>query len=422
MFSKRVAAISLLVAMLIAPMGLSAGDIVEDVLSGIVKRAIEDEVRDNDPPRRRVIIRRSSTNTTTTSQATREINRETQTALNYFGFRAGTPDGVLGRKSRSAISQYQSHVGYPRTGYLDEYQRDFLMVSYYRAIAGDQTTPGLTPRDPYAARSLLLVYQAQDSGAVPVFQANGGNSSTGFATVSGLPTFMTDDGAQASLSSHCNQINLITNANSRFVTRATMTDPGLALNEQFCLARSYAIAQGEKLASGVKGVSRSQLEAECATFGPTMQDYVTALSLSPRDLVLGDVSSFVQSTGMSPKQLNGTARVCLSVGYRTDNLDVALGSALLLTALGEAAYGELLGHHLTQGYGTSTRPDLALAWYQASFDAIMGGAPAVFAPEDPERAELIQEAALQLGGVSQSAAQGQTGAGSVLPTFSVGSD
>ena len=34
----------------------------------------------------------------------REANRQVQTSLNYFGFPAGTPDGVLGANSRSSIA------------------------------------------------------------------------------------------------------------------------------------------------------------------------------------------------------------------------------------------------------------------------------------------------------------------------------
>ncbi len=56
------------------------------------------------------------TTTSTRYSATRAHNRETQTSLNYFGFNAGTPDGVMGSRSRAAITQYQIYVGFPATG------------------------------------------------------------------------------------------------------------------------------------------------------------------------------------------------------------------------------------------------------------------------------------------------------------------
>ena len=51
-----------------------------------------------------------------TSSATRSYNAQTQTSLNYFGFDAGVPDGVLGSRSRAAVSQFQAYVGFPITG------------------------------------------------------------------------------------------------------------------------------------------------------------------------------------------------------------------------------------------------------------------------------------------------------------------
>ena len=92
-------------------------------------------------------------------------------------------------------------------------------------------------------------------------------------------------------------------------------------------------------------------------------------------------------------------------------MTVAIGSALLLTALGQPTYAELVGHHLSQGYGTTKRPDLALPWYRDALDALKAGQPAVFAPGQPEREALLRRAAF--------AAAGQPEAGGSLPQFGV---
>ena len=47
----------------------------------------------------------------------RAANAEVQISLNYFGFPAGTPDGVMGSRSRAAVAQYQAFMGYGPTGY-----------------------------------------------------------------------------------------------------------------------------------------------------------------------------------------------------------------------------------------------------------------------------------------------------------------
>ena len=235
-----------------------------------------------------------------------------------------------------------------------------------------------------------------------------------------LPNFLGKP-ASVSLASHCNQVSLLTNSNGGFVTMASMSDSAFALNEQFCLARTYAIAKGEEMAAKLQGVTSAQLEQQCGVFGPAMKAHIAALSTKDRGQVVQEVGGFILSAGMTSEQLVATAKICLSVGYRTDNLDVAVGSAMLLTALGEQAYGELLGHHLTQGIGVSKRPDLGMAWYAASLDAMDAGAPAVFAPGNPNRNTLIRRAVFQSGSAAPSVvpASQSAPAAPALPVFSL---
>jgi hypothetical protein len=199
-----------------------------------------------------------------------------------------------------------------------------------------------------------------------------------------------------------------------------MSDPQIALNEQFCLARTYAIAEGEALTAKLNGVSPQQVAQQCKGLAPALAQQVASVSLKPREQVLGDVASFVLTSGMAPAQLAGTAKICLSVGYRTDDMDVALASALMLVAVGEGAYGELLGHHLNQGFGATRRQDLSLAWYQGAGEAIRQGQPAVFSPGDPGRTELVQKAAMNASGRPATAPQPiQAGATGGLPLFQI---
>jgi len=192
-----------------------------------------------------------------------------------------------------------------------------------------------------------------------------------------------------------------------------MQDARFAMNEQFCLARTYAIAEGETMAASLKGITPDQLEEQCRAFGPAMRDHVAALSLKERDEVLEGVRGFVLQTGQSPPQLAGTAKVCLSVGYRIDNMTVALGSGLLLTALGEEAYGELMGHHLNEGFGTTRRPDLAQVWFRAAVEAVENGATPVFAPGNDGRNALLRRAVFGEGPAEGATVQ----PAATLPTF-----
>lgn len=376
-----------------------------------------------------------------------------QASLNYFGFNAGTVDGQLGRKTRNAVSQYQAYLGYPVTGKLSEFEKNLLTSSYNRAQAGGYATQQQIAANFDGPRGLLKTYRTEMAGGTangtvtasvqqvqpiapavtavaPVATATalGGAAALAAAVTpapvdsasAALPNFL-GAGTQASLASHCNQVSLITNTNGGFVTLASMTDPNQALNEQFCLARTYAIAKSEELTSRIQGFTPDQIAAQCAGFGPAMKDMVNSLSLKPRDAVVQDVSAFVLSAGMAPAQMQGTAKICLGVGYRTDNMDVAVGSALILYTLGESVYGELMGHHLSQGFGPARRADMSQPWYEASLSAIDNGQAAVFNPGQPERSTLLRQAALRAngGGATQTLPTPQPASGTALPTFSI---
>jgi len=399
---------------------------------------------------------RSSTNRTYKKKTYRSTipstqqGRNIQASLNYFGFDAGSVDGQLGRKSRNAISQYQAYLGYPVTGQLSAFEQNLLISSYNRAQAGGYAVQQEVAATPDGTRGLLKTYRAEMAGqspaGVPVPQTTivvapqpvpqpvpvpsttvaaaplgaAAGLAAAVAPSTGLPNFM-GAGTQASLASHCNTVSLITNTNGGFTTLASMSDPNVAINEQFCLARTYAIAKSEELVSQIQGFTPDQIAQQCEGFGPAMKDYVSSLSLKPRDAVVADVSSFILTTGMSPAQLAGTARICMGVGYRTDNMDVAVGSALLLYAMGEGVYGELMGHHLSQGFGPAKRVDMATSWYDAGLAAVDAGAAAVFVPGQPERTELIRAAAQRMtnGGAAGNLPQPQPASSTGLPTFSI---
>jgi hypothetical protein len=544
MFAKHSIRMSLIAGLFLSPVPALANDaLIGGVIGGIIGGAISNQPKRTTTTKR--VYTQTAPRTSSVNSAQREANRQTQTALNYFGFNAGTPDGVLGRNSRSAISGYQSLLGYAPTGQLSQFERDFLISSYYRAQAGGPATAQLVASNPQGVRGLLIAYRdeklnggngtsaiaghygmpavvaaavneiakssdpsaeqlIQRSGFVQLADINGdgqtdyildtsvtgsafwcnaqacavrvfastpdgyerndfqafnvtpamfsctrgtcsktemdqplatarlipqqpqsapGLPNTQMASVQAtpvpsaqpvvqggavpqvvaaapaIPNFFGSAAAQApSMTSHCANVSLLTNANGGFVTDATFTDASFTLAEQMCLTRTAAMAAGEALIQKVSNVAPDQITEQCRAFAPLLKDHVAAASLSNRDEVLRGVSAFVLASGMAPQQLTATAKICLSVGYRIDDMDVAIGSALLLSALGEHAYGELLGHHLSQGMGVTKRVDLAAGWYAATLPSLADGADPVFAPGQPERLALLQRATATLSG------------------------
>lgn len=542
MTSRPFLTVTLAAAIAVGPVteaAADAGNLVGGIVGGIIGGAIV-----NGANNRRVTTTRRVYTTPSVTSATRAANRETQTALNYFGYGAGTPDGVLGRRSRAAISSYQAFMNMPVTGKLTQFERDILVGAYNRGVTGSYETMQLVSKDPMGAKALLVaqrdmltggttprrtvgyaglpleVSQAVDeiaessdpspeqllqrSGFIQLADLNGdGNTdyildtsfsgssfwcsavqcktivfastSNGYArndllafdptpasfdcigsscrvaakpetsgstvmasaepevavpevttsavtTLAGLGTLPIISPAEpkSSLASYCSKVSLMTNANGGFTNASQMTNPDQVMGEQFCLARAFAMDESERIVSGLQGVTQAQVDAQCAAYGPALTDYVTSLSVKPRDGVVSGMKGFVMSSGMDPAQLAPTAKVCLGVGYRKDDMDIVLGSALLMVALGQEPYSELVGHHLSQGFGPAKNTGLALPWYDSAIEAIYAGDEPVFAPGQTQRTGLIEAAVLMMSGDDRASTKPASAKGtSVLPTFSI---
>ncbi|MEN8740830.1 MAG: peptidoglycan-binding protein, partial [Phaeobacter gallaeciensis] len=188
--------------------------------------------------------------------------------------------------------------------------------------------------------------------------------------------------------------------------------------EQFCIARSYAMNSGEAIVATLTNVTSAQVDSQCDSFAPAIQPFLARLDSDNSQAVMADVQKFVLQSNMSIDQLANTAAVCMFSGYRRDKLDIAMGSALIMVAIGKRPYAELIGHHMSQGFGAAKSVPAAQDWYAVAVTALENGAEAVFSPGQPERAGLIKAAAAQLGGSGQLQPVPASGAAAALPTFS----
>lgn len=391
----------------------------------------------------------------------RAENIEVQQSLNYFGWNVGGADGVLGKKSKSAIIEYQAFMGFPATGTLTAEERMILTTAHSRAEAGGAIIQDIVAGSVYGIRGVLLAQRDEMTGPkgsivasapkVEESPAPGSIAAKAEAALPSLlptvtepagaivaapaapapapivapvvaapapapapvvapapepvevataeptlPSFMAPGGANGALADECTSAMLKVSTKGGYDTAATMTDANTALTEQFCLTRASAISTGQALAAKVAGFSPEQIAQQCAGFAPMLKEQVASLSMRPEADVLASVEAFILQSGMSPAQLSGTAKVCLGVGYEQENMEVAIASALLLTAMGEKPYAELLGHHLSQGFGASERPDLAADWYDVALGAMSTGD--IFAPAVAGRADLVKKAAYTAAG------------------------
>ena len=101
------------------------------------------------------------------SSAERAANKQLQENLNYFGFDAGNPDGVLGRGSRTAVRKYQACLNRPSTGKVDTFEKQFLEQSALKAQARGMETLKEVSRLPNGYCGLLQKYMIQMMEAEP---------------------------------------------------------------------------------------------------------------------------------------------------------------------------------------------------------------------------------------------------------------
>ncbi|WP_368484135.1 caspase family protein [Phaeobacter sp. HF9A] len=123
-------------------------------MGGLIGGVIMNEVNKNNRTR-------SRTNQARPRLPSTQEGRQIQTSLNYFGFDAGTVDGQLGRKSKTAISQYQAYLGYPATGQLSDYELELLTSSYQRAVASGPLATQQAMALPDGVRGLLRMYRQE---------------------------------------------------------------------------------------------------------------------------------------------------------------------------------------------------------------------------------------------------------------------
>jgi peptidoglycan hydrolase-like protein with peptidoglycan-binding domain len=411
MIARFLTSASLVAALALVPAKQAEADAAEFIGGAIIGGVIAHALTQGN---------RNTTRTTTTTRVVRpgipatQQGRETQLALNYFGFNAGTVDGQVGNGTRAAIERFQRAMGYPVDGReFSDYQFDYLMDAYYWGQNGGAQQTGL------AGQPLLFAYRDSREGrtlpaaapqpiqpqppATTVIvnpQAPAPVPAPGVlaSTTPAVPNLFANAAPTASLANTCNGVMLQTSTNGGYVTLANLSDPDFALSEQFCVARSYAMAQGEQLMQAIAGLSPAQISDQCGQFTQVFATQIDQASLMPQAQLMPQVTTVALGTGIPPADLVSTARVCLSVGYAQDNMRMAVGSVLALSAMGEIAYGELLGHHLREGFGTTTRPDLALQWYNASLSAVEQGAQPAFMPGQPERIQLLRAATARMQG------------------------
>ncbi|WP_369953341.1 peptidoglycan-binding domain-containing protein [Sedimentitalea sp. XS_ASV28] len=447
MFSKKLMTSFVIASMIAVPAQRAvAGDAGKILGGALLGAAIMHGVQQNKQRQRTTTTRR--TYSSGISSAQRAENRQVQTSLNYFGYHVGTVDGSLGRMSRAGISRYQADMGFQPDGYLDTYEKDFLLSSYQRALASSSVPPynqivasqgyaGLlrtyrneqlgiqTPNPniqsaaaqapapapaPVAVAPVAAVAPAPAPAPAPV--ATQPEPVTARADTGALPDF-TFGQVPKSVNEYCNEINVLTAANGGITTAGRVTDAEFALSEQFCLARTHAMAESTSIVSTIPNMTEAQISQQCEGLSQAIAPHMAALDTAQPDKVVGDTAGFLKNSGRPMDQLVSAGKVCLGVGYRTDNAAMALASSVLLASAGQRGYGEMVSHHTREGFGTAkASSQQSGAWMNLALEASAAGGSPVLG-QSSDRVAVLREAMQGGSSGSNSAA---------LPVFTVPSN
>lgn len=371
------------------------------------------------------------------SQAQRQQNRDVQSSLNAFGFPVGGVDGSLGPKSRSAIGDYQAYMGYARTGQLTEAERNMLVGGWQQLNAGagnayPRTMAAVGPRgllnlqrdpnfpaqfgDPVGPNygtwnngqqpNTTAAAQPQPVQPQPIQPLQRATPTPQLGALPKLQPLKPIGQVIVSAASRCELVDQTTRIQGGVIQAANMTDSNQALSEKFCEARGFAITQGGAIASQFQ-VSENELETLCGQIKTGFEPVLASLSDTPHDQAIATAGTTAAALGLSdPGTTAAYGQICMGIGYRLDDAEMALSGVMAMLAAGQAPYGEMVGHHLREGFGVAASPAASQPYYRSSMDALERGATPAFVPSTTNERIQVIRAALQLEAQRASNASG----------------
>ena len=277
------------------------------------------------------------------SSAQRHANQAVQTALNFFGFDAGTIDGVLGRRSRNAIKSFQTLLEYAPTGQLTTAQRQFLLSAHEQASQPNealqlQLSMGLLTY----ADLLLTLKQGQPVSAALTDVTSGPRSQRALCV-----------NIQAS-------------------------GPLDLVKAQFCNLRQLAMEHSDfLLETALNAQIQAPIIVGCQSLTTEMRPRFARLFEKTAEDALTEIA-LLAGGQTGDEKLARQAETCLGLAYKHDDSEAALAALLLLAGLQDPVYIEQAAYHIAFGLGPEGRdPALASTWVKAALARLPESSEAV---------------------------------------------
>lgn len=344
------------------------------------------------------------------SAAERQQNMDMQSALNAFNFNAGQVDGLPGKQTRSAIRGFQNYMGYPVTGRLEDWQRQTLVRNWYNYRNG---AGNAYPRMMAAVGARGLLKTEVDPNYPRQFgdmMADGRPNVPAPGPIAIPPKdgeiLKDTDGriqfperignVASSAAARCELVVQTSRIQGGAMQATNMTDPNQALSEKFCEARGFAITRSQAIASQYTA-SEDEMTQFCEQISRGFADVRSQLPASQPDVAASTIKSAATRLQLTdPATAADFGQICLGMGYRLDNSEMALAGALTLVASGHAPYQEIVGHHLREGFGVPATPKSSVPWYKNAVSALENGAAPAFVPSTTADRIQVIRAALQI--------------------------
>ncbi|MEM1049555.1 MAG: peptidoglycan-binding domain-containing protein [Pseudomonadota bacterium] len=317
-----------------------------------------------------------------------------QRALNLFGYDAGRPDGLFGRRTRAAIVRYQDALGASRTGSLSPAQRAALLAAYAQATSnpgtvnpdpakgkpsgsGTTSTPIISPPD--AMNTFLVNLKRQ----VP-------NTGTRDATRNAPK-----DGLTASLIERLcarPEVNALKKLQSLEGDGSDGRVATQTIAQGYCTARSYSLARLQFLLDGQDDFDPQSSWTQCTGFADAQKDAIlNGLGMDPADATASLAQFMAGKSATERATISESFEVCMGMALATGHETVSMRYGALLAAFDEPAYGEIVAGQFGLALGTEQSGPNAAAWYEWTADALDEGAPPlVDVSEDYDHAPLLR--------------------------------
>lgn len=422
--------VGLAVSLALAPQASAADDLGAGLAGLVIGAMIAGAAQNNPPPRQHRTPRKAAP---ARPAAEVQADKDMQQALNNFGFDAGPVDGSPGKRTRAAIAAFQGTLGRMQDGVITADQRALLQDAMARERLNPAEAAQLAAANPYGRRGLPAMYQRTpmapaapyptpmppypqapaapygqpQAPATPYAQpqlpatpapapvppvAAPAAAAAAITAQDSIPDFGDLSPPAASMNNLCNQTNVLTTSNGGMATAEQMPNPGLALDEQFCLARTFATADGEKVAKDV-GATQALITSLCGQMKTALSAKLADPAARPPEATLAEIRKVIDASGKTLSATQVSGRVCLAEGYRTDDAAMANVALATLAAAEMKPYAELLGHHLREGFGFTANPEASRAWIRFALDAVTSGAaPAVLPNQTAERTAILSKA------------------------------